>query len=47
MPALAVIALNLTQAAGYLASTFHAKATTGTIRTQLINVPIQLARSAR
>jgi hypothetical protein len=26
---------------------FHAKATTGTIRAQLINVPARLARSAR
>jgi len=45
--ALAVIAFNLTRAAGCLASTFHAKATTGTIRAQLINVPVRLARSAR
>jgi len=44
---LAAIAFNLTRAAGALASTFHAKATTGTIRTQLINVPTRLARSAR
>ncbi|MDP3712171.1 MAG: IS1380 family transposase [Mycobacteriales bacterium] len=43
----AAIAFNLTRAAGALASTFHAKATTGTIRTQLINVPGRLARSAR
>ncbi len=33
--------------AGTLASTFHAKATTGTIRAQLITVPGRLARSAR
>jgi len=44
---LAAIAFNLTRAAGTLASTFHAKATTATIRTQLINVPARLARSAR
>ena len=41
------MAFNLTRAAGTLASAFHAKATTGTIRTQLINVPARLARSAR
>ena len=44
---LAAIAFNLTRAAGCLASAFHARATTGTIRTQLINVPTRLARSAR
>jgi len=44
---LAAIAFNLTRAAGALASTFHAKATTGTIRAQLISVPARLARSAR
>jgi hypothetical protein len=44
---LAAIAFNLTRAAGALASTFHAKATTGTIRAQLIAVPVRLARSAR
>ena len=43
---LATIAFNLTRAAGTLASTFHAKATTGTIRTQLIAVPARLARPA-
>jgi len=43
----ATIAFNLTRAAGVLASAFHAKATTGTIRTQLITVPGRLARSAR
>ena len=43
----ASIAFNLTRAAGTLASTFHAKATTGTIRDQLITVPGRLARSAR
>ena len=44
---LATIAFNLTRAAGTLASSFHAKATTGTIRAQLISVPGRLARSAR
>ena len=43
----AAMAFNLTRAAGTLASEFHAKATTGTIRAQLINVPARLARSAR
>ena len=43
----AAIAFNLTRAAGVLASTFHAIATTGTIRAQLITVPGRLARSAR
>jgi Transposase DDE domain group 1 len=43
----AAIAFNLTRAAGVLASTFHARATTGTIRAQLINIPARLARSAR
>ncbi len=41
------MAFNLTRAAGTLASTFHAKATSGTIRAQLITVPGRLARSAR
>jgi Transposase DDE domain group 1 len=44
---LAAIAFNLTRAAGALASSFHAKATTATIRTQLIAVPARIARSAR
>jgi Transposase DDE domain group 1 len=43
----ATMAFNLTRAAGALASTFHAKATTGTIRAHLITVPARLARSAR
>ncbi|MGH3366388.1 MAG: IS1380 family transposase [Nocardioidaceae bacterium] len=43
----AAIAFNLTRAAGALASVFHAKATTATIRAQLISVPARLARSAR
>ncbi|NMM25028.1 MAG: IS1380 family transposase [Phycicoccus sp.] len=44
---LAAIAFNLTRAAGTLASVFHTKATTATIRRQLINVPARLASSAR
>ncbi len=44
---LAAIAFNLTRAAGCLASVFHARATTTTIRAQLITVPARLARSAR
>ena len=43
----AAIAFNLTRAAGCLASAFHAKANTATIRTQLISVPARLANSAR
>lgn len=45
--ALAAIAFNLTRAAGSLASLFHARATTATIRAQLIAVPARLATSAR
>ncbi len=44
---LAAIAFNLLRAAGCLASRLHARATTGTIRAQLINIPARLARSAR
>jgi hypothetical protein len=44
---LAAIAFNLTRAAGALASTFHAKATTATIRAQLINIAARVTRSAR
>jgi Transposase DDE domain group 1 len=44
---LAAIAFNLTRATGVLASAFHAKATTATIRTQLINVAARVTRSAR
>jgi hypothetical protein len=43
----AAMAFNLTRTAGTLASAVHARATTGTIRAQLINVPARLARSAR
>ena len=44
---LAAMAFNVTRAAGALASLFHAKATTATIRRQLINVPARPVRSAR
>ncbi|MET7565675.1 IS1380 family transposase [Streptomyces sp. NPDC005479] len=44
--ALAALAHNLTRAADALASAFHAKATTATIRDHLLNVPARLARSA-
>jgi hypothetical protein len=44
---LATIAFNLTRAAGCLAGSLHARATTGTLRARLINVPARLARSAR
>ncbi|NMM30065.1 MAG: IS1380 family transposase [Cellulomonas sp.] len=43
----AAIAFNLTRATGTLTSKFHAKATTATIRAQLITVPGRIARSAR
>ena len=43
----AAIAFNLPRAAGAIASVFHAKATTATIRRQLIAVPGRLATSAR
>jgi hypothetical protein len=43
----AAIAFNLTRAAGTLASLAHARATTATVRRQLIAVPARLARSAR
>jgi len=44
---LAAMAFNLTRAAGALASLWHAKATTGAIRRQLIMVPARLAHPAR
>jgi hypothetical protein len=44
---LAVIAFNLLRAAGTLASQFHAHATTGTIRAQLISIPARITTSAR
>lgn len=42
-----VIAHNLTRAVGVLAGGRHARATTATLRTRLINIPGRLARSAR
>jgi hypothetical protein len=44
---LAAMAFNLTRAVGALASAFHAKAATATIRTQLITVAARVVRSAR
>ena len=44
---MAAMAFNLTRAAGALASVRHARATTATIRAELINVPARLARTAR
>ncbi|MEO5833675.1 MAG: transposase, partial [Nakamurella sp.] len=44
---LAAMAFNLTRAVGVLASAFHAKAATATIRTQLIAVAARVTRSAR
>jgi hypothetical protein len=44
---LAAIAFNLTRAVGTLASTFHAKAITATLRRQLISVAARVTRSAR
>ena len=45
--ACAAMASNLTRTAVVLASAFHVKATTGTIRAHLINVSGRLAHSAR
>jgi Transposase DDE domain group 1 len=45
--ALAAIAHNLTRAAGALASLFHARARTGTIRRQLITLPARITRRSR
>jgi len=44
---LAAMAFNLTRAAGALASAFHAKATTATLRRQLISVAARATHSAR
>jgi len=44
---MAAMAFNLTRAAGTITSVFHAKATTATIRRQLIAFLCRLARSAR
>jgi hypothetical protein len=41
------IAHNLTHTAGVLASPFHARATTATIRAHLISIPTRIASSAR
>ncbi|MEV5877323.1 IS1380 family transposase [Streptomyces sp. NPDC052101] len=41
------MAYHLLWAAGTLASAFHAKATTATLRTHLVRVPARIARSAR
>jgi hypothetical protein len=43
----AAMAFNLTGAAGTLASSFHAKAATGTIRNQQIDIAARVTRSAR
>ena len=45
--ALAAIAHNLTRAAGCLASLFHARARTGTLRRHLISLPARIARRSR
>jgi hypothetical protein len=45
--ACAVMAYNLTRAAGALAGNLHAKARTATLRTKLINVAARVATSAR
>jgi hypothetical protein len=45
--ALAAIAYNLTRAAGCLASLFHARARTGTLRRHLITLPARIARRSR
>jgi DDE family transposase len=44
---LAAIAYHLTRAAGCLASLFHARARTGTIRRHLITLPARIARRSR
>lgn len=44
---LAAIAFNLARSAGALASSFHAKASTATVRRQLITVAARITRSAR
>ncbi|MGW1105620.1 IS1380 family transposase [Streptomyces sp. NPDC002540] len=41
------MAYNLLRAAGALASAFHARATTATLRAHLVHVPARIARSAR
>ncbi len=44
---LAVIAFNVTRAAGTIAGGSHARATTATIRRRIINIPARIATSAR
>ncbi|MFJ3977111.1 transposase [Streptomyces sp. NPDC090021] len=44
---LATLAHNLTRAVGALASAFHARARTGTVRRQLLAIPARLASQAR
>lgn len=44
---LAAIAHNLTRAVGCLASLFHARARTGTLRRHLIILPARIARRSR
>ncbi len=44
---LIAIAFNLTGAVGALVASFHAKAATATIQTQLITVAARITRSAR
>ncbi|MGW3473064.1 transposase [Saccharopolyspora sp. NPDC000995] len=44
---LAALTHNLMRAAGSLASQFHAKARTATLRWHLITIPARIARSAR
>lgn len=41
------MAYNLLRATGALTSTFHARATTATLRAHLVCVPARIARSAR
>jgi hypothetical protein len=41
------MAYNLLRAAGALTGTFHAKATTATLRAHLIHIPARIARTAR
>lgn len=43
----AATAYNLTRAVGHLASVFHARARTGTIRRHLINIPARITTGAR
>ncbi|WP_369251189.1 transposase [Streptomyces sp. R41] len=44
---LAATAYNLARVAGHLASTFHARARSGTIRRHLIHIPARIATGAR